>query len=159
MDNGDRGERPDHADGRCAPDDGHVCDHGALHAAGCSLVDDLGVDGPSERFPWRDIRRPDCPRLVATAARTGVAFYTFGLILLPTLGFVRLATFHRVLQTGSRTLHTRGASRSSAARERSRVEAVDLMEPIVLRFPEDQARDIGVRAQPALGPLLELEGI
>jgi hypothetical protein len=28
------------------------------------------------------------------------AFYTFGLILLPTLAFVGLATFHRVLQTG-----------------------------------------------------------
>jgi hypothetical protein len=38
--------------------------------------------------------------LVATAARTGVAFYTFGLILLPTLAFVGLATFHRVLQSG-----------------------------------------------------------
>jgi len=29
-----------------------------------------------------------------------VAFYMFGLILLPTLAFVGLATFHRVLQTG-----------------------------------------------------------
>jgi hypothetical protein len=38
--------------------------------------------------------------LVATAAKTGAAFYTFGLILLPTLAFVGLATFHRVLQTG-----------------------------------------------------------
>jgi hypothetical protein len=38
--------------------------------------------------------------LVATAARIGVAFYTFGLILLPTLAFVGLATFHRVLQSG-----------------------------------------------------------
>jgi len=38
--------------------------------------------------------------LVATAARTGVAFYSFGLILLPTLAFVGLATFHRVLQSG-----------------------------------------------------------
>jgi hypothetical protein len=38
--------------------------------------------------------------LVATAARTGVAFYSFGLILLPTLAFVGLATFHRVLQPG-----------------------------------------------------------
>ncbi len=38
--------------------------------------------------------------LVASAARTGAAFYTFGLILLPTLAFVGLATFHRVLQSG-----------------------------------------------------------
>jgi hypothetical protein len=38
--------------------------------------------------------------LVATAAKIGVAFYTFGLILLPALAFVGLATFHRVLQSG-----------------------------------------------------------
>jgi hypothetical protein len=38
--------------------------------------------------------------LVAAAAKTGVAFYMFGLILLPTLAFVGLATFHRVLQSG-----------------------------------------------------------
>jgi hypothetical protein len=38
--------------------------------------------------------------LVASAAKTGVAFYMFGLILLPTLAFVGLATFHRVLQSG-----------------------------------------------------------
>jgi hypothetical protein len=38
--------------------------------------------------------------LVATAARTGPAFYTFGIIVLPTLAFVGLATFHRVLQSG-----------------------------------------------------------
>jgi hypothetical protein len=38
--------------------------------------------------------------LVATAAKTGAAFYSFGLILLPALAFVGLATFHRVLQSG-----------------------------------------------------------
>jgi len=42
--------------------------------------------------------------LVATAAKTGAAFYMFGLILLPTLAFVGLATFHRVLQTGMEDL-------------------------------------------------------
>jgi hypothetical protein len=38
--------------------------------------------------------------LVATAAKTGAAFYVFGIILLPTLAFVGLAAFHRVLQSG-----------------------------------------------------------
>jgi hypothetical protein len=38
--------------------------------------------------------------LVATASKIGAAFYLFGLILLPTLAFVGLATFHRVLQSG-----------------------------------------------------------
>ena len=42
--------------------------------------------------------------LVAAAARTGVAFYMFGLILLATLAFVGLATFHRVLQSGTEDL-------------------------------------------------------
>jgi hypothetical protein len=38
--------------------------------------------------------------LVATASRVGTAFYAFGLVLLPTLAFVGLATFERVLQSG-----------------------------------------------------------
>jgi hypothetical protein len=37
---------------------------------------------------------------VATATRVGTAFYAFGLALAPTLTFVGLATFERVLQTG-----------------------------------------------------------
>jgi hypothetical protein len=38
--------------------------------------------------------------LVAAAAKSSLAFYIFGLILLPTLAFVGLTTFHRVLQSG-----------------------------------------------------------
>ena len=38
--------------------------------------------------------------LVATATRLGTAFYAFGLVLLPTLAFVGLVTFERVLQSG-----------------------------------------------------------
>jgi len=38
--------------------------------------------------------------LIATAARVGTAFYAFGLALLPTLTFVGLVTFERVLQSG-----------------------------------------------------------
>jgi hypothetical protein len=38
--------------------------------------------------------------LIATATNVGTAFYAFGLILLPTLAFVGLATFDRVLQSG-----------------------------------------------------------
>jgi hypothetical protein len=38
--------------------------------------------------------------LVATASSLGAAFYGFGLILLPTLAFVGLVTFARVLQSG-----------------------------------------------------------
>jgi hypothetical protein len=38
--------------------------------------------------------------LIATATRIGLAFYAFGLILLPTLSFVGFFTFERVLQHG-----------------------------------------------------------
>jgi hypothetical protein len=38
--------------------------------------------------------------LIATAAGVGTAFYAFALILLPTLAFVGLATYNRVLQSG-----------------------------------------------------------
>jgi hypothetical protein len=38
--------------------------------------------------------------LMATATQVGRAFYAFGLILLPTLAFVGLMTFERVLQSG-----------------------------------------------------------
>ncbi len=38
--------------------------------------------------------------LVATAAGLGTAFYAFALVLLPTLTFVGLVTFDRVLQSG-----------------------------------------------------------
>jgi hypothetical protein len=38
--------------------------------------------------------------LVATATSVGTAFYAFGLVLLPTLAFVGLVTFERVLQSG-----------------------------------------------------------
>jgi hypothetical protein len=38
--------------------------------------------------------------LVATATRLGTAFYAFGLVLLPLLGFVGLVSFERTLQSG-----------------------------------------------------------
>jgi len=38
--------------------------------------------------------------LIATAAGVRTAFYAFALILLPTLAFVGLATFNRVLESG-----------------------------------------------------------
>jgi hypothetical protein len=38
--------------------------------------------------------------LIATATGIGGAFFAFGLVLLPTLAFLGLVTFHRVLQSG-----------------------------------------------------------
>jgi hypothetical protein len=37
---------------------------------------------------------------ISQASRLGTAFYAFGLILLPTLTFVGLVTFHRAFQSG-----------------------------------------------------------
>jgi hypothetical protein len=42
--------------------------------------------------------------LIATAAGVSTAFYAFALILLPTLALVGLATFNRVLQSGTEDL-------------------------------------------------------
>ena len=49
--------------------------------------------------------------LVATASDVGTAFYAFGLVLLPTLAFVGLVTFERVLQSG---IEDRGYARRIA---------------------------------------------
>lgn len=38
--------------------------------------------------------------LLATATKVGAAFYAFGLVILPTLAFVGLVTFDRVMQSG-----------------------------------------------------------
>jgi hypothetical protein len=38
--------------------------------------------------------------LIATASRVGTAFYAFGLVLLPTVAFIGLVTYERVLQSG-----------------------------------------------------------
>jgi hypothetical protein len=38
--------------------------------------------------------------LIATASSVGTPFYAFALVLLPTLAFIGLVTFERVLQSG-----------------------------------------------------------
>ena len=49
--------------------------------------------------------------LIATATRVGTAFYAFGLVLLPTLAFIGLVTYERVLQSG---IEDRGYARRIA---------------------------------------------
>jgi len=66
-----------------APGGGHVRDHGTLHAARCPLADDHGVDRPGERFLGAVSGGLIALGLVDTAAKAGVAFYVFGIILLP----------------------------------------------------------------------------
>ena len=105
MDNTDRGNEPDHADGNQAdrnPPPAAVTfvttEHFTLQGARSSTISES--TGRANVFLGAVSGGLIALGLVATAAKTGVAFYSFGLILLPTLAFVGLATFHRVLQSG-----------------------------------------------------------
>ena len=100
MDKPDRGNKPDQADS--GPHPAAVTfvttEHFTLQGARSSTISES--TGRASVFLGAVSGGLIALGLVATAAKTGVAFYTFGLILLPTLAFVGLATFHRVLQSG-----------------------------------------------------------
>lgn len=100
VDNTDRGNKPDHADGdpRPAVVTFVTTEHFTLQGARSSTISES--TGRASVFLGAVSGGLIALGLVATAAKTGVAFYMFGLILLPTLAFVGLATFHRVLQSG-----------------------------------------------------------
>ena len=100
MDNTDRSNEPDQASGdpRPAAVTFVTTEHFTLQGARSSTISKL--TGRASVFLGAVSGGLIALGLVATATKTGVAFYAFGLILLPTLGFVGLATFHRVLQSG-----------------------------------------------------------
>jgi hypothetical protein len=100
VDHTDRGNKPDHADGdpRPAAVTFVTTEHFTLQGARSSTISES--TGRASIFLGAVSGGLIALGLVATAAKTGVAFYAFGLILLPTLAFVGLATFHRVLQSG-----------------------------------------------------------
>jgi len=100
VDNTDRGNKPDHADGgpRPAAVTFVTTEHFTLQGARSSTISES--TGRASVFLGAVSGGLIALGLVATATKTGVAFYAFGLILLPTLAFVGLATFHRVLQSG-----------------------------------------------------------
>ena len=77
--------------------------------------------------------------LVATASRVGTAFYTFGLVLLPTLAFTGLITFERVLQSGIEDLGY--ARRIALLRGYYFDEAPELI-PYLLSVPEQRQADL-----------------
>jgi hypothetical protein len=110
VDNTDRGNRPDHADGDPCPAAVTfvTTEHFTLQGARSSTISES--TSRASVFLGAVSGGLIALGLVATAAKTGVAFYAFGLILLPTLAFVGLATFHRVRRQGSRTLPTRAVS-------------------------------------------------
>ena len=100
MDNTDRGSRPDQAGDDPAPAAVTfvTTEHFTLQGARSSTISES--TSRASVFLGAVSGGLIALGLVATAAKTGVAFYAFGLILLPTLAFVGLATFHRVLQSG-----------------------------------------------------------
>jgi hypothetical protein len=100
MDNTDRGNKPDHADSdpRPAAVTFVTTEHFTLQGARSSTISES--TGRASVFLGAVSGGLIALGLIATATKTGVAFYAFGLILLPTLAFVGLATFHRVLQSG-----------------------------------------------------------
>lgn len=80
--------------------------------------------------------------LIATASRVGTAFYAFGLILLPTLSFVGLMTFERVLQSG---IEDRGfAHRIALLRGYYFDEAPELTPYLMSVPPQERLRVLGL---------------
>ncbi len=104
MDNTDRGNKPDHADGdpRPAAVTFVTTEHFTLQGARSSTISES--TSRASVFLGAVSGGLIALGLVATAAKTGLVFYIFGLILLPTLAFVGVATFHRVLQSGTEDL-------------------------------------------------------
>ena len=100
MDKTDRGNKPDQADSdpRAAAVTFVTTEHFTLQGARSSTISES--TGRASVFLGAVSGGLIALGLVATAAKSGVVFYMFGLILLPTLAFVGLATFHRVLQSG-----------------------------------------------------------
>jgi len=104
VDNTDRGNKPDPADGepRPAAVTFVTTEHFTLAGARSSTITES--TSRATVFLGAVSGGLIALGLVATAAKAGRTFYTFGLILLPTLAFVGLATFHRVLQSGNEDL-------------------------------------------------------
>ena len=104
MDTTDQGNKPDHADGDPGPAAVTfvTTEHFTLQGARSSTISES--TSRASVFLGAVSGGLIALGLVATAAKTGVAFYMFGLILLSTLAFVGLATFHRVLQSGMEDL-------------------------------------------------------
>ncbi len=100
MDKADRHHKPDQADSEPRPATVTfvTTEHFTLQGARSSTISES--TGRASVFLGAVYGGLIALGLVATAAKTGAAFYAFGLILLPALAFVGLATFHRVLQSG-----------------------------------------------------------
>ncbi|MBV8989850.1 MAG: hypothetical protein JO372_14945 [Solirubrobacterales bacterium] len=73
--------------------------------------------------------------LIATASRVGTAFYAFGLVLLPTLAFIGLVTFERVLQSG---IEDRGYARRIAVLRGYYFDEAPELAPYLMSVPPQE---------------------
>ena len=73
--------------------------------------------------------------LIATASRVGTAFYAFGLVLLPTLAFLGLVTFERVLQSG---IEDRGYARRIAVLRGYYFDEAPELAPYLMSVPPQE---------------------
>jgi hypothetical protein len=77
--------------------------------------------------------------LVATATSVGTAFYAFGLVLLPTLAFIGLLTFERVLQCG---IEDKGYARRIARLRDFYFDNAPELSPYLLSVPPEERLDV-----------------
>jgi hypothetical protein len=77
--------------------------------------------------------------LIATASRVGTAFYAFGLVLLPTLAFIGLVTYERVLQSG---IEDRGYARRIALLRGYYFDEAPELTPYLLSVPETSRLEV-----------------
>lgn len=77
--------------------------------------------------------------LIATATRVGTAFYAFGLVLLPTLAFIGLVTYERVLQSG---IEDRGYARRIALLRGYYFDQAPELIPYLLSVPETSRLEV-----------------
>jgi hypothetical protein len=73
--------------------------------------------------------------LIATATRVGTAFYAFALVLLPTLAFIGLVTFERVLQSG---IEDHGYAARIALLRGCYFDNAPELEPYLLSVPQSE---------------------
>src|SRR2546426_2982027 len=88
-------------------------DHRTLHLADGAVHDHCRSQWPRLAVCGSGVKWPGGSRLCRTALpRKATAFFVFSLVVLPTLFFMGLITFERVLQSGSAdVIYARGINR------------------------------------------------
>ena len=87
-------------------------DDRTLQLADWALHDGFRIQWPLQSLCWGRVKRIGCPRLCGTDLPPGNGLFVFSLVVIPTLLFMGLITFERVLQAGSADIvYARGINR------------------------------------------------